>query len=318
MVNNMIYLFYGLEYFLMKKELEKILQKEKIDTMNQNIYDLENSNLKDIIEDASTISLFGEKKAIIVENSYIFTATTNKKLPEQNLDSLTTYLERPSKNTLLFFLINKESIDKRKKIVTKLKEVGAIKEFTPLEDEKQYVISMLKPYQIKPSDISFLIQRIGNNLSILEQEINKLKTYKNRDLEISRQDILDVTCKTVDIDIFKLIDNIVIKNKEKALESYAEMIKLGEEPIKIIIMLANQFRMMYQSKQLIKKGYTEKDIASSLAIHPYRIKLALEKGRNFDESILLQYLQKLSTLDYEIKSGRIDKNIGLELFILEI
>lgn len=314
----MIYLFYGLEYYLIKKELENILHKEKIDMMNQNAYDLENSNLKDIIEDASTISLFGEKKAIIVENSYIFTATTNKKLPEQDLDILTTYLEYPNENTLLFFLINKETIDKRKKIVTKLKEVGQIKEFTPLEDEKQYVVNMLKPYQIQPSDISFLLERVGNNLSILEQEINKLKTYKNKDLKITKQDILDVTCKTVDIDIFKLIDNIVIKNKEKALESYAEMIKLGEEPIKIIIMLANQFRMMYQSKQLMKKGYSEKDIASSLAIHPYRIKLALEKGRNFDEKTLLQYLQQLATLDYEIKSGRIDKNIGLELFILEI
>lgn len=314
----MIYLFYGLEYYLIKKEMENILQREKIDSINQNTYDLENSSLKDIVDDAYTISLFGEKKAIIVENSYIFTATTNKKLPEQNQEILMNYLEHPNEHTLLFFLVNKESIDKRKKIVTRLKEVGTIKEFVHLENEKQYVIDMLKPYQMQPSDISFLLQRVGNNLSILEQEINKLKTYKDKNLEITKQDILEVTCKTIDIDIFKLIDNIIIKNKEKALESYVEMIKLGEEPIKIIIMLANQFRLMYQARQFIKKGYSEKDIASSLAIHPYRVKLALEKSRNFDEKIILQYLQKLATLDEQIKNGKIDKNIGLELFILAI
>ncbi len=314
----MFYLFYGLEYYLIKKEIQSILVNEKIDLINQNTYDLENSNLKEIIEDASTISLFSDKKAIIVENSYIFTGTTNKKLPEQNIDILNTYLRNINENTLLFFIVNKESIDKRKKIINEIKKRGIVKEFAPLTDQKAYVTTMLKPYQIQISDANFLINRVGNNLSILEQEIEKLKTYKSNDLQITRQDIIDVTCKTVDIDIFSLIDNIVTKNKEKALESYTEMIKLGEEPIKIIIMLANQFRMMYQSKQLSRKGYSEKDIASSLEVHPYRIKLALEKSHNFKEDTLLEYLKQLATLDYQIKSGRIDKNIGLELFILNI
>ncbi len=315
---DMIYLFYGLEYYLIKKEIQSILANEKIDLINQNTYDLENSELKEIIEDASTVSLFSDKKAIIVENCYIFTGTTNKKLPEQNIEILNTYLQNINENTLLFFIINKESIDKRKKIINEIKKRGVIKEFAPLTDQKTYVITMLKPYQIQISDVNLLIARVGNNLSILEQEIKKLKTYKNNDLQITRQDIIDVTCKTVDIDLFSLIDNIVTKNKEKALESYTEMIQLGEEPIKIIIMLANQFRMMYQSKQLSRKGYSEKDIASSLEVHPYRIKLALEKSHNFKEDTLLKYLKQLATLDYQIKSGKIDKNIGLELFILSI
>lgn len=313
----MVYLFYGLEYFLIKKELAQILKKENIEPINQNYYDLENSNINDIIEDASTFSLFGDKKAIIVENSYIFTGTTNKKLPEQNTDNLSSYLENPNQDTLLFFLINKENIDKEK-IVNTIKKVGVVKEFTPVTDLKVYVKDMIEPYQIETADLNLFINRVGNQLSILEQEIKKLKTYKDKDLKITRQDILDVTCKTVDIDIFSLIDNIIIKNKEKSLESYHEMLKLGEEPIKIAIMLANQFRIMYQAKQLIKKGYSEKDIASHLDVHPYRVKLALEKSRNFKDDTLLTYLEKLAQLDYEIKSGRIDKNIGLELFILSI
>lgn len=314
----MVYLFYGLEYYLMKKELETILKNEKIEKINQNTYDLENSSLNDILEDASTISLFAPKKAIIVENSYIFTATTNKKLLEQPIPLLQTYLEHPNENTLLFFLINKDTIDSRKKIITYMKKVGIIKEFAPLTDQKSYVENKLKPYKMSKDDISFFLNRVGNQLSIIELELDKLKIYKNETLEITHQDIIDVTCKTVDIDIFNLIDNIVINNKEKALESYTEMIKMGEEPIKIIIMLANQFRIMYQSKQMLKQGYTEKTIASTLAVHPYRIKLALEKGRKFSEDTLLNFLKQLFDLDYKIKSGKIDKNIGLELFILKI
>ena len=65
----MIYLMYGLESYLMKQEVINILKKENIDVLNQSNYDLENTDLKDIIEDAATIYLFGDKKAILVDNN---------------------------------------------------------------------------------------------------------------------------------------------------------------------------------------------------------------------------------------------------------
>ena len=106
------------------------------------------------------------------------------------------------------------------------------------------------------------------------------------------------------------------KQKKKAMEMLEEMLKRGEEPIMIVIMLANQFRMIYQAKELYQSGYTEKDIASTLGIHPYRIKKALEKGRRFENERLLSLLDQLASLDYQIKSSTINKRLGLELFLL--
>ena len=108
---------------------------------------------------------------------------------------------------------------------------------------------------------------------------------------------MNITTKTVDIDIFHLIDNIILNHKEQALESYYEMLKMGEEPIKIIVMLANQFRILGQKKFTLEKS--------------------LEKGRNISEEKIIKNIKALANLDLAIKSGRIDKNIGLELFILE-
>jgi len=96
------------------------------------------------------------------------------------------------------------------------------------------------------------------------------------------------------------------------------MLKYNEEPIKIIVMLANQFRIIYQSKEMYKKGYTENDIASTLNIHPYRIKLALNKAKEYNSKDLLNYIKKLSDLDIGIKTGNINKEIGLELFIINL
>ena len=314
----MIYVLYGLEEYLIKEEIKKIINKNNIEDIDINTYDLENTKLEDIIEDSSTISLFSNNKLIIVENAYIFTGTTNKKLIEQDTNILEKYINNQNENTILIFTIYKEKLDERKKIVKLLKDKKCILEFNKPNNIIEYIKNEFDNYKISNENINLLINRVGDNLYILHQEINKLKQYKDNDLNITKEDIMNVCVKNVDVDIFNLIENIVSGNKEKALESYFEMIKLGEEAIKIIVMLSNQFRLMYQARNLYKKGYSEKDISSILDIHPYRIKLAITKSNNITDNMLLKYIDELYTLDSNITTGKIDKDLGLELFILKI
>ena len=73
MVVRMNYLFYGLETFLMEKEIKKILSQANVEDYSVSKYDLESNLIDDIIEDASMISLFNDQKVILVDNAYIFT-----------------------------------------------------------------------------------------------------------------------------------------------------------------------------------------------------------------------------------------------------
>lgn len=312
-----MYLLYGLEEFLINKEIDKIKTNNNIEDIDIIKYDLENTKIENIIEDASSISLFGNKKLIIVDNSYIFTGTTNKKLIEQNMDILTNYLNNSNSDNIIIFKILKDKLDERKKIVKLFKEKGIVKDFNPTNNINKYILNMFDNYKISNDNINLLINRVGNNLEILNSEIEKIKNYKDDDLNITKEDIINLTSKNIDTDFFTLIENIVSKNKEKALESYFEIIK-DEEPIKIIVVLANKFRMIYQAKNLYKKGYNEKDIANILNANWYAIKKNLEIGRNYSDQVLLECILKLANLDIDIKNGRIDKNVGLELFIMTL
>ena len=262
--------------------------------------------------------MFTDKKVIIVNNSYIFTGQSKKGQIEQNLEALEKYINNPNIDTLLIFISDSEKLDERKKIVKLIKQKGIVKEFNTTTNINSIVKSFFNDYKISDSSITKLINRVGNNLPLLEEEAEKLKLYKDDIKEINDEDILKITNKNVDLDIFKLIDNIIMKNKKVAIETYNEMIKYGEEPIKILIMIASQIRLMYQTKLLYKKGYTEKDSASLLGIHPYRVKLATEKGRKYTESDLLMYLDNLADLDSKIKQSNVDKKMAIELFILKI
>jgi len=311
----MIYILYGLQDYLINKKIDELthnLNKYEIEK-----YDLENTSIKEIIDSATTISLFSLNKTIVIYNSYIF--SSNKKLnDEKDLEILQKYIENPNKNTNLIFVVSNEKLDSRKKLVTLAKKHCEIIEFNEVKNTEKIIEDMIKPYKMNINQIKLLINHVGDNLYILENEINKLKVYKKDDLQITNEDIINVTTKNINTDIFSLIDNIINKNIDEALTSYYELIKIGEEPIKILVMLANQFRLMYQVKELSKKGYRIYDIMDLLDQKQYPIQKAIQKGYSYDSKLLLNYLNKLSELDINIKTGKIDKNIGLELFILNI
>ncbi len=308
----MIYLLYGTKDFQINEEIKKITTNQN--EMNINKYDLNNDLIKNAIEDAETISMFGDKKTVIVDNANMFTGITSKdsEIIEKYLNNININI-----NTNLIFIVHNEKLDTRKKITKLIKKVGTVKEFNEEISPINLVKNLFKNYNIENKTINLFLNRIGNNPLIIQNEVNKIKTYKGDDKTITDEDILNLTTKIIEIDIFKLIDYIVKKDKDKALELYYEMLKVNEEPIKIIVILANQFRIMYQSKELLKKGYSEKDIASTLKIHPYRVKLAIQNSRNYTKETLLKYLNDLADIDIGIKTGTLNKDLALELFILK-
>ena len=306
----MVYLLYGTKDFEIEEEIKKL--SKGIDEMNISKYDLNNDMLSLALEDAKTMSLFGDKKLVIVDNANMFTGSTSK-----DSELIEEYLNHINENTTLVLIVHNDKLDTRKKITKLIKKVGKVQEFNDELDTTSLVRRLFKDYNIDYKTIQLFIDRVGSNPLIIQSEINKIKIYKDNDKNITEEDILNLTAKLIEIDIFKLIDYIVRKKKKKALELYYEMLKMNEEPIKIVVILANQFRIMYQSKELLKKGYSEKDIANTLKIHPYRVKLAIQNSRNYTSDILLKNLNALADIDIGIKTGTINKDLALELFILK-
>ena len=308
----MIYLLYGTLDALINDYINKIIKKENIADINISKYN-EDDLISNIIEDASTISLFDDKKVIIVNNELLF--SSKKSIDTTELEK---YIENYNPNTILIFTVFSDTVDSRRKLYKLIKEKGKIEEFNKITNINSYVRKLFNGYNISYNTINLFIKRVGNDLNSLSNEAEKIKIYKINDNIITDNDIINCTHEKIDINIFKFIDNIINKNKKESITTYKEMLKVGEEPIKIIVMLANQFRLMYQAKILTSKGYTEEDIANLLHSKKYPVHLAIQKGYRYTSDVLLKHLEELADLDIKIKSGEIDKNLALELFLLRI
>jgi DNA polymerase-3 subunit delta len=319
---NNFYVFYGEELFLIEKEANKIVRDLfGNDTENKvSKYNMLQTNIDTVIEDACMISLFDDKKVIICTDCFFLTGSNKDLEIDNNLEHLISYIDHYDENTTIIFMVNNSKLDDRKKIVKKLREVGIVKEFNKLKNNELIDIASTifkeNKYEIEYKTIKKLVERIEENVELLHHEIDKLMLYKLDEKKVIDEDIEDIIYQPITDNIFALVDAIIDKDIEKTMNIYSQLLTRNEEPIKIIVILANQFRLIYQTKKLYKLGYSERDIASKLDIHPYRIKLANEV--RLDENTLLKYIEQLADLDIDIKTGRISKDIGLELFFLKI
>ena len=75
----MNYLLYGKQRVLIDDEIKKIISENNINDLNISKYNLEDDELKNIIDDALMFSMFGDKKLIIVDDAFIFSTIKRKK-----------------------------------------------------------------------------------------------------------------------------------------------------------------------------------------------------------------------------------------------
>ncbi len=320
-----IYLFYGTESYLIQDEIKKLSnQLIPADDRDLNLinYDLDQIAIEAIIEEAETPPFMSAHKLIVVKGGALFTAQKLAKAVEHNIAELERYLADPVEYSTLIFAVDYEKLDERRRIVKQMRDSAVVREFAPLND---YLLLawVVKKAELAGAEIGgdaaqLLVQKLGKDLQLLEQEIEKLALYVGSGGEITEAIVAELTVRQLEENIFLLVDAVANLRMEEGFQLLYDLLKNKEEPVKILALMARQFRIILLAKEAARTGYSERDIASLLSIHPYVAKLALQQGRRFGEEQLQRILMKLAELDYEIKSGRIDKVLAVEMFMFYV
>lgn len=311
---NNVYLIYGNNYSLIKREIDKI----KEDTLDVVKYDLSNTKVDELLDDASCISLFSGKKVLIGENALFLTSSDTT--TDHDLTYLEKYLKDNNHENITIFYVLKEKLDDRKKIVKLFKDRAKVISFEDIDDKNLYkfVLDEFKKegFKLDIKTANYFVSYVGKNIDIIISEINKMKIYKDDDKLITIDDINSISSKGFNDNVFDLTDAIMKKDFDKIFGVYNDLITIGEDEIKILSLISNQFILVYQCKLLDESNCDQKAIANLLNVHPYRVKLALETDYMTYE--LKNIIKKLHDLDFKIKSGKIDKKVGLKNFFINL
>lgn len=320
-----IHVLFGSESYLLEQQRHEITKKalsSEEDVFSVNVYDAREVSIQEAIDDCQTLSLLGGQRVIVVKDCYFLTTEKSREKIEHDLERLYSYLESPNLESTLIMMVPYEKMDSRKKIVKNMKKLANVYEAKPLKGNQLYdwVNQRSKKENILMNSdaINLLINYIGSNLHLLEQEIKKMALFIGIGNQLTVEHVEMLVSRTLEQDIFKLINSIMQKELDQAFDLLNDMLKQGEDSIKIINLIARQFRILFQLKELQKQGLNNGEMASKLKLHPFVVSKTVNMCKQYEALHLLNVLSVLTDLDFKMKTGQVPKELALETFLTRI
>ena len=326
---NNIYLLYGEERFLLDNCVKKI-NKLFGETINGiNYIQIDNNNITEIIADIETPAFGYPQKLIIAKDTGLFqkakrgktgVETKNKKEDNKFENKLATYIDENIemiKDSVILVFIENEA-DKNE-LYKEIEKVGCVCNFErqkPIDLAKR-IKTICNAYKVNidNSTLNYFIEVCGTSLQDLINEIRKQIEYVGEKGTITRQNIDLLAIKQFESIIFDLTDSLGKKNISEALQVLKNLIYAKEPIQKIFITLYNHFKKIYITKIAIREKL---NIAESLKLKPNQTFLVNKytmQSKYFKEEELRKILQEFIDLDYKVKNGLMDINVGLEAIL---
>ncbi len=308
----MIILLYGADTFRSREKLKEVVNEYQAKHQSGlNLLRFNKPSMEEIRQSVEMVSMFEEKKLLILEN-----VLADKKFSEDFFAyAKKNKLKDNSEVILVFYQSDKLAISKFKK------QLSMQQEFKQLSgwELTDWVKKRAKKHRAEINNLAVnkLIAYTGQDLWQLDNELQKLSSYKAGGL-VQPEDVDKMIKAKADINIFKTLDALAAKDKKKALRLLHEHLTEGENEIYLLSMLVYQLRILLRLKDLIDKGTPYSELAKITKLHPYVIKKNSSQLRNFSMDQLKRIYQSLLELDLQIKTGRLDGLIGLDLLIGEI
>lgn len=312
-----VYLFYGEEGYLIKKyeqSFASCIDDGGFADMNRIHMDGKGATAEAIIENAETPPFMAERRIITVREAGFF--KTGRK---DDSERLAEYIEKCPEFAVLLFI--EAEIDKRGKLYKAVNKYGRAVEFkTPAERELiSWIAKEAKAggAYIGGAEAAHMLRCVGDNMEALAMEAAKLADYAGEGGKISLEDIDCLCAKSIESRVFDLVGALGNKNADAALGIYRNMLLMKEQPIMVLSMLARQFRIILQSKSMAKDGAGAREIAEATGLREFVVREGLKQAANFTEGSLKEALSECLNTDVDIKTGRIDAAVGVELLIIK-
>ena len=313
------YLFYGDEELLMRRALERL--QEGLGSGNETrpekkVMEAEEISLAEALSQARVPSLWSGRQLIILYNADRYNPA--------ELKALGPYLDAPASQTCLVLVAPglKPKEIRQNPYGRRLHEQDAALGFYRLretalprwlEEEARRQGKVLAPAAAQR-----LIETVGDNLLDLAQELEKIVLYMGPEKTITADMVDQLTTQSRSYSVFALVDALGQHRPDQALQVLDRLLEMGEPPLKILVMLARQLRLLIRLQEFQHPSASVDKLASHLGVpRPVAGKLQ-RQAAHFKVADLRSHLFGLHLADQGLKASTASPRLWLEKVILEL
>lgn len=308
----MLVFIYGPDTLRSRRRLKEIIQTQS-DNIETRVFDCENIDIETIQAELSSQDLFHKVKMLVLKD-----AVQNKELSEKLIE-LKDVLKK-TEHTIIFFEGGRA--DSKNPLVKFLKRVADIEEFEDLKGQelREWIVSEFAARGVQPTSelVGSLSQELGDNLWECGNEIAKVAAFTADSKKAGKEDLARLRSSTLSVEIFPTIDAIAARNKKRSLELVARHLNQGDSPVRLLSMIAYQFRNILIVKDMEARKVPYGSIPRQSGLHPYAVRKCSSLARSFKTEELKKIHEKIFQVDLSMKTGRADMEASLQSFLLSL
>lgn len=299
-----VYFLHGEEpYFIDKISdyIEKNVLPEAEKGFNQVILYGKDVDMAAVLGNAKRFPMMAERQVVIVKEAQEIKDFGKDSGQEQ----LISYVNNPLLSTVLVLCHKNKKLDARKKIAKELDAKGVLFESKKLYDNEvePFVSKMIieNGYKINPNASRIFSQYIGNNLSRISNEFEKLTVNLKQGQEIDELTVQRNIGISKEYNIFELQNALIRRDVEKAfriVNYFAENPKNNPTIANITILFTFFTKVMLVH---IHANKQDRELAGIIGVNPYFVKDYRAAARSFSSIKIIDVLKALHEADLQSK-----------------
>jgi len=318
----MFYVFHGPDELSRTEALVKLRDQmgdPSLAELNTTVLDGESLTLGELREVCDAFPFMSDRRLVIVHN-YLTRLGSGSKRKGGPLDDLVDYLPTMPDSVRLIF-VEAEALPK-KHLVLKLAEKhekGHVQDFGgPGRGElTAWVVTRVqaKGASIERPAADALAVAVGDDLRLLDSEIQKLAIYVGDERAITADDVELLVPYAGTANVFAMVDAIGRRDGRTALRLLHKLLDENAAPLYLLSMIVRQFRILIQVKELSAQGLASSTIAKRAGLHPFVAEKAGRQAMNFSMGQLEVIYARLLETDLSIKTGQMEDVLVLDTLV---
>jgi len=271
-----IYWFEGEEEFFIDKAIEYAehhILSESEASFNLSVFYGKDANWPDIINACKRYPMFAERQVVLLKEAQQM----------RDVEKLESYIDNPLSSTIFVVSYKDKKLDARKKFAKLVKEKGVLVSTKKMYDKElpQWTQELLqtKGLTITLKGLALLVDHIGNDLTRIENEIDKLSVNLGKRTSITEDDIEKYIGVSKDFNVFELQAALAAKDLSRSIR-IIQYFEANPKAAPIQLVLPSLYSFF--SKVFMVFGADTQDeraIATAIGVNPFFMKDYLQAAK---------------------------------------
>lgn len=319
------YIFHGEDTLSLQEAVATLRQNMgEYGDLNTSLFDGQSVTVPELINAASSMPFLAAARLVIVRDllgwiSRRGAGEAGKKATRALEDALPTLPE-----TARLVFVEHSTLDDKNPLLRLAQSHpnGYLKHFGVPKDLAAWIIRRAREEydaDIHPAAASALAGVVGDDLRIADNELVKLVSYVPPGERITEEHVATLTPYVAEANLYKMVDAIAEGRGQMALNLLHRLLREKDNnPFSLFGMITRQFRLLLLTREILDEGGAVGDVMSRLKQRDFVARNLVRQARAFSLPQLEAIFRRLQAYDYEMKVGKIQPELALDLFIASL